>query len=179
MRKPFVVAAVAAVVAVGACYVALHPAWRYDGGPIYDNGVVSYPRFIAPFKSVPFNVPAEYTFQFRHFPGSPAVVILNTPTAPPYEPLEKLTTRIDVIVIDQHGRIVCHGSGFPAGRGAEQFMVTSGPRCAIGLWHSGCNGVSVKACSPCTLTVRVSGVDPATPAIPLVPTLEGGGIELP
>lgn len=180
-RRRRVTVAVTAVLAavVGGCYVVFHPAWRYKGGPIYDNGVVSYPRFAAQFNSVLFNVPGDYSFTFHHFPGSPASVMLNTPTAPPYEPLDKLTTKIDISVQDQQGYVLCHGSGFPAGRGGERFMVTSGPRYAIGLWHAGCNGVHLENCSPCTLKIRITNVDPSTPAIPLVPTLEGGGIELP
>jgi hypothetical protein len=168
-----------ALLAFGACYAALHQAWRYEGGKIHDSGVISYPRFTAPFRPIPFNRAATYSFHFKRFPADQAVVMLNTPTAPHREQLEKLRTRLSIRVEDERAVTRCEASGFPAGLGPAQAFVTSAPVHATGIWLMSCNGFSVERCDPCTLTLTISDVDPATPSIPLVPTLEGGGIELP
>jgi len=93
--------------------------------------------------------------------------------------LETLTTRMAIRVEDQKGQLRCDASGFPAGKGQEQAFVTSTPVHAAGIWLMGCNDFSVKNCNPCSLTVTISNVAPHTPAIPIVPSIEGGGIELP
>jgi len=171
--------AVGALVSGGACYFVLHPAWKYHGdGTIDDSGVISYPRYRAAFAPIQFNIPSQHRYSFRGFPGSPAWVMLETPSAPLADSLEALQTHIEVAVVDDRGRVLCRGAGSPAGRDAERWVVTSSQR-AIGLWHMGCNGFGTGACKPCQLTVTISDVDPATPSIPLVPTLKGGGIELP
>lgn len=166
------------LIAVGSCYVALHRAWLYEGGAIHDNGVISYPRFIAPFTPIPLNRPGTYSFKFKRFPANDAAVILNTPTGPRPESLETLTTRLSIHVEDQRGRLRCSATGFPAGPGAEQAFVTSAIR-ARGIWLTGCANVDVTGCDPCRVTITIGEVDAATPSIPIVPTLEGGGVELP
>jgi hypothetical protein len=168
-----------ALVACAGCYVALHQAWRYEGGPIIDNGVISYPRFAASFHPVPFNREGTYAFVFRRFPAERAVIMLHTPTAPRRQQLESLTTTISMSVKDQDSVFRCRAVGSPAGGGVGQAFIASGPIYATGIWLMPCNGVSLAGCQPCTLSVTLGAIDPATPAVPLVPSLEGGGVELP
>jgi hypothetical protein len=49
----------------------------------------------------------------------------------------------------------------------------------VGLWHTGCAALQLRACAPCQVQITVGPVDPATPALLLTPTLQGGGLELP
>lgn len=166
-------------VLLSACYVATHyRAWQYRGGRLIDNGVLSRPRYLAQFADIPFNVPATYTHTFSRFPGSDAVVMLSTPSEPSDGSIEKLTTLLRLRVVDQDGQVLCDGSGSPRGTGHSQLLVTSSGGKTIGLWHTRCALLELRACNPC-LHISVGPVDSATPRLGLVPTLQGGGVELP
>lgn len=179
-RKLWVVLGGVGAFMLVAGYVVLHPAWRYEGdGNISDSGVVSFPRFRVAFLPMTFNEPSTRSFAFRGFPGNPARVFLETPTEPAAKPLEGLLTRVEIRIRDQRGEVLCSGVGFPAGRDNERLVVTSTSERALGLWHVGCTDVNVGRCDPCSLEVSIGNIDPATPGIPVVPTLQGGGIELP
>ena len=168
-----------ASILLSACYVATHyNAWQYRGGQLVDNGIFSHPRYEARFGEVRFDVPGTYSHSFSQFPGSDAVVMLATPSGPSDGSIENLATQLRVRVVDQNGRLLCEGSGSPGGTGDHQFVVTSSGQ-ALGLWHSSCARLQLRSCNPCQLHLSVGPVDPATPNILLVPTVQGGGIELP
>jgi len=166
------------LLAIGACYGWLHQAWRYQGGAIQDNGVISYPRFSATFAPIPFDRAGSRTYEFSRYPADQAVVFLKMGSPQRADALEPLTTRMTVSVRDRRG-FRCQATGYPAGRSDEQAFVTASPVYATGIWLLGCNPVSVAGCNPCTLSVEISDVDPRTPRLDLIPSLEGGGIELP
>jgi hypothetical protein len=179
-RKLSIILGIAAVAAVVASYALLYPARGYQGdGTIHDSGVVSFPRFRVEFLPMALDEPATRSFRFRRFPGNPASVFIQTPTEPAPEAIEQLVTSVTIRITDQDGSVVCSGTGFPAGRDGDRLVVTSGGPGVLGLWHAGCVDVSVVSCDPCTLEVSVANIDPATPSISVVPTLQGGGIELP
>ena len=171
---------IAVCMLVSSYYVATHyEGWRYQGGQIVNNGLFSQPRFEAPLASVPFNVPGTYEFSFSHFPADDATVMLTTPSAPSEDSIEGLTTEVRIRVIDQNSRIKCDGAGRPRrGQGPRQWVVTSSAG-VIGLWHWACTCLQLRACAPCRVEITVGPVDPATPAMLLIPTLSGGGLELP
>ena len=179
-RKLWMILGIAAVATVVAGYSLLDPARHYQGdGSIHDSGVVSFPRFRVEFPSMALNQPATRSFTFRRFPGNPATVFIQTPTEPAPEAIERLMTSVAIRITNQDGLVVCSGTGFPAGRDGDRLVVTSGDRGALGLWHRGCVDVSVASCDPCTLEVSIANIDPATASMSVVPTLQGGGIELP
>ena len=166
-------------VLVSSCYVATHyNAWRYSGGRLIDNGVLSRYRYEAQFADVPFNVPGTYTFTFSRFPGTDAVVMLATPSEPPEESIQKLATQVQLRVVDQDGHVLCHAGGSPRGSGDNRLVVTSS-KGVVGFWHTSCVHLELSVCNPCQLRVSVDAVDPATPELLLVPTVQGGGVELP
>jgi hypothetical protein len=105
--------------------------------------------------------------------------MLHTPSRPSYKVFESLTTRIDISISDSQSRTICRGSGFPAGPENDHIYVTSTPNGAIGLWHMACSEVQLGHCDSCRLTVAIRDVDRTTPAVVVVPTIEGGGFELP
>ena len=179
MRRRRIGLFVAGSVLVSSCYVATHYiGWRYRGGRLIDNGILSRPRYQAQFGDVPFNVPGTYTFTFSRFPGPDAVVMLATPSEPPEEAIQNLATQVQLRVVDQDGKVHCDGSGSPRGNGDNRLVVTSS-KGVLGLWHTSCVHLELAVCNPCQLHVSVDAVDPATPALLLVPTVEGGGVELP
>jgi hypothetical protein len=91
---------------------------------------------------------------------------------------------------------VCHGDGVVpkegghcddckvwtdeeiAARRQREWVLMSGPHVAA-YWHVNCLRVRLKPSDSYTLTLRVREVDPKTPKIKLIPTLEGGQLDLP
>src|SRR5262245_41555984 len=109
-----------------ACYVGTHyQGWQYRGGRFTNYGLLPRPSYVAQFPEISINRPGHYTYTFSRFPASDAGVILETPSAPPDEAVRRLTTQLRILVEDQHGRVVCDGSGSPQGRGPNQVWVHS------------------------------------------------------
>jgi hypothetical protein len=146
---------------------------RFEGGELRNVGLPFYPRFIATFEPLPLDQPGELSFLFRGFPSARAGVVLETPPRLDPQTLEALTTRVELSVTDQAGAVRCSGSGSPASGEPYRLVVWSNSGEARGLWHSGCSGVDVSLCEPCTLHVKVSGIDPRAPALAVVPALHG------
>jgi len=166
-------------VLVSSCYVATHyDGWRYRGGPLVNNGLFSRPRFEARFPAISFNVSGSYEYSFSRFPADDAYVMLATASEPSAASIERLTTKVRLRVIDPNGRLRCNATGSPAGKGEEQLIVNSSAG-VIGLWHMRCALIQLRTCSPCRLQIAIEQVDLATPAVLLIPTLRGGGYELP
>jgi hypothetical protein len=164
---------------VSSCYVAtLVDGWRYEGGQIVNNGLFSRPRFEASFPAISFNAPGSYEYSFSRFPAEDAYVMLMTPSEPAAESIKRLTTKVRLRVIDRNDQLKCDATGSPDRRGDEQLIVTSSVG-VIGLYHIGCMHLKLRTCNPCRLQVTFVEVDPRTPAVALVPTLRGGGYELP
>ena len=179
-RRMLIGIVVGAFIAIGAWYVVFHPPLWYQGAPFLKPGVIPHPRFVAHFPPIEFSRPAVYSFDFGRFPATTATVSLRTPSAPRVELIEPLTTEIALKVVDQNGEVRCAASGSPAAQDTEgRAFVESTPEFAESIWLVGCNGFDLPVCDPCQLTVSISNVDPATPAISLVPVVEGGGNELP
>jgi hypothetical protein len=166
-------------VVVSSCYVATHyEGWRYRGGPLVNNGLFSRPRYEARFPAISFNVPGSYEYSFSRFPADDAYVMLATPTGPPVASIESLTTMVRLRVADTNGHVRCDAIGSPAGKGKDELIVNSSAG-AIGLYHLNCGSVELRTCNPCRLQIAISQVDTATPSLLIVPTLRGGGYELP
>jgi len=164
---------------VASCYIATHySGWQYQGGQLLNNGLLSRPRFKAQFPSIALDTAGGYEYTFRRFPADDAVVMLATPSEPTVASIEQLATEVSLRLIDQNDQVRCAGIGSPRGKAAERLIVSSS-RGVTGLWHEKCAQLELTNCNPCRLYISVGPVDPSTPHVWLVPTLQGGGWELP
>jgi hypothetical protein len=109
--------------------------------------------------------------------------------------LTNLSTQLEALLVDQSGRVVCHGAGVVpkeggpcqdckvwtdeeiAARRQKEWVLMSGPEDAY--YHVNCLNMKLKPSESYTLTLRIGAVDPNTPRINLIPTLEGGQLDLP
>ena len=64
-----------------------------------------------------------------------------------------------------------------AARRQKEWVLMSGPEDAY--YHVNCLNMKLKPSESYTLTLRIGAVDPNTPRINLIPTLEGGQLDLP
>lgn len=163
-----------------ACYAVTHyRGWLYRGGRLVDHGLLGYPRYEARLGDIPLNTAGTYGYRFSRFPAADAVVMLVTPDHPPRAAIEQLTTQVRLRVVRQDGTTICDGSGSPRTSPKEGLWVTSSPDAVEGIYHQSCNRLALRQCNPCRLDVSIGPVDPATPNVRLVVTVQGGGIELP
>ena len=186
LRRHPVLVAVTVVITV--YYVATHYAgWSYRGGPLLNHGLFTRPRYEARFASLPMNVAGTYEYTFSHFPVSDDDSAIMLVTESPSQlgsrsladaPLARVSTQIRIRVIDQYGQLQCDATGTPANRDRERLWVTSADD-NVALYHVGCVRLRLAACAPCRLTIAIGPVDPSAPPIRLIPTIQGGGLELP
>ncbi len=164
---------------ISSCYVATHySGWLYRGGRLVNNGIFSRPRYEAQFPAIVLNVPRSYEYTFSRFPAADALVMLATPSGPSVPSIERLTTKVRLRVVDRNNQVLCDATGSPAGKDNERLIVTSSTG-VMGLWHMGCARLQLRTCNSCRLLISIGPVDPATPAVLVIPTIQGGGIELP
>jgi hypothetical protein len=170
------------IAAAGTLYVWTHyRGWRFTGdADLQDNGVISYPRYIARFPSIDLAREGSHEYRFRNFPADTAVLMLKTRTSLPTEQLESSTTFIKATLHSAKGTTACLAQGRPnANADAERWYVTSTPKYAVGLWHMSCNGVNLGACGDCRLSLSVDSPDRRIQSLVVQPALEGGGVEFP
>ena len=164
---------------MSSCYVATHyTGWLYRGGRLVNNGIFSRPRYEAQFPAIALNIPGSYEYTFSRFPSADALVVLATPSEPSVSSIERLATKVRFRVVDQSDQVLCDATGSPGGKDNERLIVTSSGG-VLGLWHIGCKPLQLRTCSSCRLLISIGPVDPATPAVLVIPTIQGGGIELP
>jgi hypothetical protein len=167
-------------VVFSSCYTATHyRGWMYQGGRLVDHGLLGRPRYEARFDPIALNRAATYAFTFSRFPAADAIVMLATPSTPPVTSIETLTTMVRIRVVDGQGQVLCDGSGSPAGRPDDHRLIATSSTGVESLWLSQCNRLELRTCRMCRLEITIAAVDPATPAVSVVPTIAGGGIELP
>ena len=165
-------------VLISSCYVATHyPGWQFRGGRLVNHGLFSRPRFEAQFAAIPLNTPGSYEYPFSRFPAADAYPVLALGGAASVASIERLTTTVRFRIVDQHNQVLCDATGWPAAKGKEQLVVTSSSAVEA-LWHTGCSRLQLRTCEPCHLLITIGPVDPATPAMLVIPTLRGGGFEL-
>jgi hypothetical protein len=164
---------------ISSCYAATHyRGWLYRGGRLVDNGIFTRPRYQAQFSTIALNAAGSYEYTFSRFPAVDAVVMLATPDGPSVQSIANLTTQVRIRVVDQNNRVQCDAIGSPAGRDDDRLIVWSSSG-ALGLWHKKCARLQLRACDPCRLHISVGPVDPTTPTAFIIPTVQGGGAELP
>jgi hypothetical protein len=110
--------------------------------------------------------------------------------------LTNLSTQLAAVLTDQKGRLVCEGAGVVPKEGEprddcniptdeqikareqKEWILMSGHNEAA-YYHANCLRMWLKPSDSYTLKLRVLAVDPQTPRIKLIPTLEGGQLDLP
>jgi hypothetical protein len=89
-----------------------------------------------------------------------------------FSALSGVGTRMSVTIVDDHGTTVCSANG-----PLKDWVLTRSHQYAA-YWHDGCARPRLHDGRAYTMTVSVTG-DCVTPPLVVVPTPEGGGIELP
>jgi hypothetical protein len=152
--------------------------WLYRGGRIVNYGLFSRPQYEAHFAPVTLDAAGAHEYSFSRFPAEDATPMLLLPRGLSSSSIERLTTSVRLRVVGQNDQVLCDATGSPSERGHDRLVVTSSAD-VIGLWHAGCVHLRLRTCGPCRLIVSIGQVDPATPGVQVVPTIRGGGWELP
>jgi len=162
---------------------------RFSGGPVFGYWIR--------LKAIPFGQAGEYSFHFRGMPNEEMSLQLYAEgkTHENRSELTNLSTQMEALLVDQSGGVVCHGVGVVptegvtcqnckiwtdaeiAARNQREWVLMSGLDAAY--YHVNCLNMKLKPSDSYTLTLRISAVDPNTPRVNLIPTLEGGQPDLP
>jgi hypothetical protein len=161
---------------------------QFSGGPVFGYWIRLEP--------ISFGQTGEYAFRFRGMPNEEMSLQLYTVGESDRSALTNLSTQLPAVLTDQKGRVVCQGSGVVpkegepcndckiptdkeiAARQQKEWILMSGPDEAA-YYHVNCLNKRLKPSDSYTLKLRVLDVDARTPHIKLVPTLEGGQLDLP
>ena len=151
-----------------------------------DRGLLSYPRYELRLPSI--SVDDKYrSFTFTGVPSeemSLQLYIVDATLDKLETPLAKLHTQITAQLFEEAThltprRALCSATGSPAGASMESRWVVTGNHTFAALWHARCLRVPLSKKGRYTLTLDIAAVDSSSLAKVLVPTLEGGGYELP
>jgi hypothetical protein len=150
-------------------------------------------RYLGPFRpsyelklrAIPLGQPGEYRYSFRGLPSQSDInfvlYVVGKSTKDRQE-LEDLKMSMEATITNGSGELLCTVSGTPGGApwGPERvkWVLESGPDEAA-FWHDNCVHFQTHNKPLYTLVVRIRDVDPHAPNTALIPTLEGGGAELP
>ena len=163
-----------------------HPVWSYRGpGTMRDYGVLGYPRYELKLPSM--SVDDKYrSFSFTGVPSEEMSLQLYIvgATIETLAPLEKWQAQITAQLVEEATpviprRVLCSATGSPSVGQRDGRWVVTGSNIHAALWHARCLRVRMSNDRRYTLTLEIAGADSSSPAKVLVPTLQGGGIELP
>jgi hypothetical protein len=173
-----------------------YPALRFHGDGHFSGG--PFFGYWIRLKPIPFHQVGEYVFHFRGMPNEEMSLQLyaegkgheNRPE------LTNLNTNLEALLVNEKGGVVCHAAGIVPkesepcddcktpteeelkARFQREWVLMSGPDEAA-YWHENCLRMRLRPSDSYTLTLRIQPVDPKTPKINLIPTLEGGQLDLP
>ena len=183
---------VASIIAVLLWVASYHPSEFRGGLEIHDSGLFSYPRYRAVLGRLPLFQSREYSFKVRGLPPGPLDFALQLDD---FEEAERplvasLSTSIAVSLNDDSGKTICSARGslsdYAAKGNSEGIWVLRGGVTPLPtplrteLWNTRCLNLPISRVRAYDMVVRVTDADPRTPTkIVLLPTLSGGGIELP
>jgi hypothetical protein len=174
-----------------------YPALRFRGDGKFSGGPVF--GYWIRLEAIPFGQAGEYTFHFRGMPKEEMSLQLYADGESNRSALTNLSTQLEAVLTDQKGRVVCAGAGVVPKESApcddcddckvltdkeiearqqKEWILMSGPNEAA-YYHVNCLNMRLKPSDSYTLKLRVLAVDPQTPHIKLIPTLEGGQLDLP
>ena len=184
------------------CLADEYPAMRFRGDGKFSGGPVL--GYSIEFRKIPFYIPGEYVFHFRGAPREEMSLQLygEGKSDDNRAELTNLLTQMEATLVDQSGRTLCHGIGIVPtetdpckdcknckdskvwtdqeieARFQREWVLMSGPN-ETAYWHANCLRLPLKPSAVYSLTIRIKDVDPKTPRINLIPTLEGGQPDLP
>jgi hypothetical protein len=171
-----------------------YPALRFRGDGQFSGGPVF--GYWIRLKAIPFGQAGEYNFHFRGMPSEEMSLQLYTDGEYNRSALTNLSTQLEAVLTDQNGRAVCAGAGVVPKEGQpcddckiptdkeiearrqKEWVLMSAPNEAA-YYHVNCLNMRLRPSDSYTLKLRVLAVDPQTPHINLIPTLEGGQLDLP
>jgi hypothetical protein len=156
-----------------------YPFLRFHGDAVFSGGpVLGYQIKMRP---IPFNQAGEYVFHFHGMPNEELSLQLyiEGKSLDNESELTHLETTIEALMADENGQIICDASGSPlAGSGKIDDSNPKGWVTMLGgdaaYWNGNCLRMSLKPSHSYSLTIRIRDIDPATPKVNLIPTLEGG-----
>jgi hypothetical protein len=174
---------------VGTLLVLILIAWSpwsallYHGDGKFSDELFFYPRYWVRFAEIPINEPGEHHFRFRGIPNEEVSLVLyvkgDLANWENRNSLVSFPANIEARLTDGNGNTVCHALGRPADANRDGvWVLMSGPGEA-GYWHYQCNFVRVSVFKSYDLMIRVADVRLGADKLVVIPTLKGGGTELP
>lgn len=162
-----------------------YPALRFRGDGRFSGGPVL--GYWIRFRRIPLYAPGEYVFRFRGAPKEEMSLQLYTEEKNfDYEAeLTHSGTMIEARLVDQNGHMVCEAVGSPlvgsgkVDRDNQKGWVTMIGGDEAAYWNGNCLRLPLKPSDSYTLTIRIGEIDSKSPKINLIPTLEGGQLDLP
>jgi hypothetical protein len=164
------------------------PVWSYKGpGTMRDYGVLSHPRYQLKLP----RMSAEQTYRSFSFAGVPSeemtleLYIADATLDKLERPLQALDTQITAQLFEEATpfaprRVLCSATGSPSAVSSDaRWVVWTDYNTFVALWHSRCLRVPMSKDRRYTLTLEIADSGLSSLAKILVPTLEGGGYELP
>jgi hypothetical protein len=164
-----------------------HPVSSYKGpGTMRDYGLLSYPRYELKLPSISVD-DKNRNFTFAGVPSeemSLQLYIVGATIDRLETPLAKLSTQITAQLFEEATpttprRVLCSATGSPAGASMDSRWVMTGNYTFAALWHARCLRMPMAKERRYTLTLDIVPADSSSLAKVLVPTLQGGGYELP
>ena len=182
------VAGVAAVLLVAAVVVLVVPyrTWLYKGpGHLRDLGFLAYPRFRLELPQMTIGRDPNHTFTFDRIPSEEMSVVLDVVdgSLDDFDRLKtfpvQITARLfEEATVSTPRRRLCEATGSPSGKFPDAQWVVTGSAVHAAFWHPRCLRMPMSSDRSYTLQVEITPTGPS-PSTTLIPTLQGGGIELP
>ena len=183
------VAAVAAVLLVAAVSVLVVPyrTWLYKGpGHLRDLGFLAYPRFRLELPQMTIGRDPSHIFTFERIPSEEMSVMLDVVDASidDFDRLKTLPIQITARLFEEATfstprRRLCEATGSPSGKFPDSQWVATASAVHAAFWHPRCLRMPMRNERSYTLQVEIAPTGSSLPSETLVPTLQGGGFELP
>jgi hypothetical protein len=155
----------------------------YHGDGKFSDELFFYPRYWVRFAEIPLNERSEHHFRFRGMPNEEMGLILYVRGEHAKEEnrdsLAHLPVTIEAKLSDGKGNVVCFASGRPDDGNRDGIWVLMSGHDEAGYWHYQCNGVRMSTFKTYDLMIRVADVGANADKVLVIPTLNGGGTELP
>lgn len=155
---------------------------EYRGdGKIRDSGTWSYPRYHIELGQIPLSKTGTYQFKLAGLPSEQMSLklLITGKTEKDRKELAGLTTKIEATLLDDTGRTVCEAFGVPSDGIQENAWIFTGSDDFAAFWNKSCLEKDIHHTKSYVLIMKLSEIDSRTPDTYLVPTLSGGGNELP
>jgi hypothetical protein len=173
-----------------------YPALRFRGDGQFSGGPVF--GYWIRLRPIPFYQAGEHVFHLRGMPNEEMSLQLYAEgkSDDNRKELTNLSTEIEATLVEQNRRVVCQASGVVP---KESDPCDCKDDCKVwtdaeiearqqrewvldgdaDYWHENCLRMRLKPTDSYTLTLRIRNLDPKTPKINLIPTFEGGQLDMP